>query len=297
MTPSKQLGLFAALGCYTIWGLLPLYFKALIHVAPDQMLAHRIVWAVPTGLILIAIARNWQDVSAALTPKRLFWLTFTGLIIGGNWWLYIWAVGQDRVMEASLGYYMNPLLNVLMGLVLFQEKLRSLQWLAVLIAGVGVTVMTIEIGQLPWVAIGLTMTFAVYSVVRKQLQVDGRAGFIIEVSVLFVPAAIYLLTIEAPLFARGGWDVALLLAAGPLTAIPLIFFALAAKRLAFSTIGMLQYIGPTLQFFIALWLGEPFGQAQAIGFACIWTALSVFTYDSIRGEAKAKRLARAAEVA
>ena len=226
MAPSKQLGLFAALGCYTIWGLLPLYFKALVHVSPDHMLAHRIVWAMPPGFILIALARNWRDLKAALTFNRLIWLTFTGLVIGGNWWLYIWAVGQNRVMEASLGYYMNPLLNVLMGLVFFRERLRSLQWLAVLIAAIGVTVMTVELGQFPWVAIGLTMTFAVYSVVRKKLQVDSRAGFLIEVSVLFLPALIWMIMIDAPLFARGGWDIPLLLAAGPITALPLILFAL-----------------------------------------------------------------------
>ena len=297
MTSSKQLGFFAALGCYTIWGLLPLYFKVLGHVPAEQMLAHRVVWALPTGLILIAIARNWRDLNEALTLKRLAWLSFTGILIGANWWLYIWAVGQDRIMEASLGYYMNPLLNVLLGLIIFQERLRKLQWIAVFIAATGVAVMTLALGALPWVALVLAITFAIYSVVRKQLQVDGRAGFIIEVAVLFLPAAIWLLTLDAPLFARGGWDVPLLLAAGPITATPLILFALAAKRLALSTIGMMQYIGPTLQFLIALWLGEPFGQSHAIGFACIWTALFIFTFDSISGEAKARRLARAAELA
>ena len=297
MTPAKRLGFFAALGCYFIWGLLPLYFKALGHVAPEHMLAHRIVWSLPTGLVLIALARNWRDLRKAITPKRLAWLTFTGVLIGANWWIYIWAVGQDRVMEASLGYYINPLLNVLMGLVFFRERLRKLQWLAVAIAAIGVAIMTFALGQFPWVALVLAITFAIYSVVRKQLQVDGRAGFIVEVAVLVLPAAVWLAMQDTPVFVRGGWDIPLLLAAGPITAVPLILFALAAKRLALSTIGMMQYIGPTLQFIIALLLGEPFGLVHAVGFIFIWIALLVFTFDSLRGEAKARRLARSAEVA
>ena len=200
-------------------------------------------------------------------------------------------------MEASVGYYITPLLNVLMGMVFFQERLRKLQWLAVAIAAIGVAVMTSALGQVPWVALGLTLSFGAYSIIRKTIQVDGRIGFIVEVAILVLPAAVWLAMQNGPLFARGGWDVPLLLAAGPITAIPLILFALAAKRLALSTIGMMQYIGPTLQFLISLSFGETFGIAHAAGFACIWLALFVFTFDSVRGEAKARRLARAAEIA
>ena len=296
MTPAQRLGFFSALGCYTMWGLLPLYFKVLGHVAPEDMLAHRIVWSVPTGLVLILIAQNWRDIREALTLNRLFWLTVSSLLIGLNWGLYIWAVGQDRVMEASLGYYINPLLNVLLGLIIFKERLRPAQWLAVAIAAVGVMIMTLALGRLPWVALVLAGTFGVYALVRKQLQIDSRAGFVIEVAILFFPAVYWLAIRDVPLFARGGWDVPLLLAAGPITAVPLILFALAAKRLALSTIGMMQYIGPTIQFIVALAFGEAFGLSHAAGFACIWTALVVFTLDSVRGEAKARRLARAAEV-
>jgi len=297
MTSAQRLGFFAALGAYTIWGLLPLYFKALEHVRPEDVLAHRVIWSVPTGLLLIIIARNWRDVREALTLKRFAWLTVSGVLIGANWWIYIWAVGQDRVMEASLGYYINPLLNVLLGLVIFKETLRPFQWLAVAVAAIGVTIMTLALGRFPWVALSLAGTFGIYSIVRKQLQVDSRAGFIIEVAVLFFPAMVWFATREVPLFQGGGWDVPLLLAAGPITAIPLILFALAAKRLALSTIGMMQYIGPTLQFIVALALGEAFGVSHAIGFVFIWTALIVFTADSVRGDAKARRLARAAEIA
>ena len=296
MSSAQRLGFLSALGCYTIWGLLPLYFKVLGHVQPVDLLAHRIVWSLPTGLILILIARNWRDIRAALTPKRFAWLALSSVLIGANWGIYIWAVGQDRVMEASLGYYINPLLNVLLGLVIFNERLRIAQWAAVVIAAVGVTIMTIALGRLPWVALILAGTFAIYSLVRKQLLIDSRAGFVIEVAILLLPAIVWLATRDVPLFARGGWDIPLLLVAGPITAIPLILFALAAKRLALSTVGMMQYIGPTLQFFIALLLGEAFELTHAIGFACIWAALVVFTLDSVRGDAKARRLARAAEL-
>lgn len=296
MTSSQRLGFFAALGAYNIWGMLPLYFKVLGHVAPADMLAHRIIWALPTGFILIAIARNWGDLKAALTLKRLLWLTITGVMIGVNWGIYIWAVGEDRVMEASLGYYINPLLNVLMGLIIFKEKLRSAQWAAVAIAVIGVMIMTMALGRFPWVALVLAFSFAIYSVIRKKLQVDSRVGFLIEVAVIVLPAGLWLVTRDVPFFARGGWDVPLLMVAGPITAVPLILFGLAAKRLALSTVGMMQYIAPTLQFLIALALGEQFGVPHAIGFACIWTALFVFTIDSVRGDAKARRLARAAEI-
>jgi len=298
MTPATRLGFFACLGCYSIWGMLPLYFKALGHISPELMLAHRIIWAVPTGFILILIARNWQAVKAALTWNRLGWLILSGFLIGVNWWLYIWAVGQDRVMEASLGYYINPLINVLAGLVIFSERLRPAQWLAVAIAAIGVAVMTFAFGRFPWVSLVLAVTFAAYSVIRKQVQIDSRAGFLIEVLVLVMPATVWM-----GWFAQGGgavWgdatlrDVLLLLAAGPITATPLILFALAAKRLRLSTIGMMQYIGPTLQFIIAIWLGEVFGREHALGFALIWTALFIFTFDSVAGDHKARRLARSA---
>lgn len=290
---SQRLGFFSALSCFTIWGLLPLYFKLLGHVSPELMLAHRIVWALPTGLILIALAGNWRDLRAAITRQRLFWLLISSFVIAINWWVYIWAVGQDRVMEASLGYYINPLLNIVLGLIVFKERLRSAQWLAVAIAAIGVGIMTVALGRIPWVAIILALTFGVYSVVRKQLQVDSRVGFVLEVAVLYFPAVFWMGAQSEPIFAHGGWDIPLLIAAGPITAIPLILFALAAKRLALSTIGMMQYLGPTLQFLISLILGEAFGVTHALGFACIWMALIIFSLDGFRNEAKSRQLSAA----
>ena len=299
MTPAVRLGFLSCLGCYTIWGGLPLYFRALDHIQPTEILAHRIIWSVPTGLILILIARNWHQLRAALTRQHLLWLSISALLIGVNWYLYIWAVSQERVMEASLGYYINPLINVLIGAVFFAERLRLAQWAAVGLATSGVGVMTMALGYLPWIALVLCFTFAFYSVIRKQVQVDSRAGFVVEAAILMPIAMIWLgWFVGQPggrIMGESAIDIPLLLAAGPITATPLILFALAAKRLRLSTIGMMQYLGPTLQFLISVFIfKEAFGWTHAVAFGLIWTALVVFTVDSLVGEAKARRLARAA---
>jgi len=300
MSQSLRFGFLCCLGCYTIWGVLPLYFRALDHISPAEILAHRIIWSVPTGLILIIIARNWDQLRAALTRKHIMWLTASALLIGINWLTYIWAVSEERVMEAGLGYYINPLVNVLIGSVFFAERLRPAQWTAVAIAAAGVAVMTLALGYLPWVSLILCFSFAFYSVIRKQVQVDSRAGFIVEASIL-APLALlwmgwFLGQPDGRIMGGGGLDIPLLLLSGPLTAIPLILFAMAAKRLRLSTIGMMQYLGPTLILFISVVIfKEEFVQSHAIAFALIWTALIVFTIDSLVGEAKARRLARAAE--
>ena len=299
MSSNLRLGFLCCLGCYTIWGCLPLYFRVLDHISPMEMLAHRIIWSVPTGLILIVIARNWAQLRAALTRQHVLWLTLSALLIGANWLVYIWAVSQERVMEASLGYYINPLVNVLIGAVFFAERLRPAQWAAVGLAGIGVAVMTSALGYVPWVALVLCFTFAFYSIIRKQVQVDSRAGFVVEAALLAPLALMWMgWFVGQPggrLIGDGGWDIPLLLVSGPITAVPLILFAIAAKRLRLSTIGMMQYLGPTLQFLISVFVfNEAFGLTHAIAFAFIWTALIVFTIDSLVGEAKARRLARAA---
>jgi len=296
MSSSLRLGFLACLGCYIIWGVLPLYFRALSHIAPEEMLAHRIIWSVPTGLIFIALARNWAQLRAALTRRHLFWLFISAAMIGLNWFTYIWAVGQARVMEASLGYYINPLFNVLIGWVFFREDLRPAQWFSFALAGLGVVIMTFALGYLPWVALLLCFSFALYSVIRKQVQVDARAGFVVEAALLMPLAGVWLGWFVAQpdgrLFGAGGWDVAALMAAGPITAVPLILFAIGAKRLRLSTVGMMQYIGPTLQFLISVLIfQEAFGMIHAWSFGLIWSALLVFTVDSFMAETKQRRRA------
>ncbi len=293
MSQSVRLGFFSALGAYLIWGMLPLYFKALGHIAPELMLAHRIVWSLPTGLILLAIAGALPELKAALDRKTAAWLTVSALLIAGNWLVYIWAVGQGRVLEASLGYYINPLVNVAIGAVFLAERLRLMQWGAVSLAALGVCVMTLALGAVPMVALFLCFSFAGYSLIRKYLVIDGRAGFVVEAAILFPLALVWLFQ-----FSAGGgavWgdgtvrDIGLLLLAGPLTAFPLILFALAAKRLTFTTVGMMQYIGPTLQFALAvLVFREVFGPIHGLAFGFIWMALFVFSLDGLKATRRMK---------
>ncbi|MCI4645573.1 MAG: EamA family transporter RarD [Hyphomonadaceae bacterium] len=295
-------GFIAALAAYLLWGALPLYFRALDHIRPDEMLAHRIVWSVPTGLAVVALARSWRTLRALLTLRRLAWLVLSAGLIGANWMVYIWAVSVERVTEASLGYYINPLVSVLMGRILFAERLRPAQWISVGIATTGVVILTVGLGYLPWVALFLCFTFAFYGAVRKHIAVDGRAGFAVEAAILAPAAGLWLAHLvssgQIGPMGQGGWDVFLLIAAGPITAVPLICFTIAAQRLALSTIGMMQYIAPSLQFAIAvLVFGERFTQIHAVAFGFIWLALVIFTTDSLVGSAKARRLARAARLA
>ena len=303
MSPALRLGFPAALLAYLIWGSLPLYIRAMQHVGALELLAHRILWSVPTAILFIAVAANWRDVRAAFSGSNMKWLTVSGLLIGANWAIYIWAVNAGRTMEASLGYYINPLVNVLFGMLIFSEKLRRAQWAAVVIAATGVGVMTFAFGAVPWVALALCITFACYSVIRKKVAIDSRAGFLVEVALLAPVALLWLVWFatthpEGRWLAGGGLDIPLLMAAGPITAVPLILYALAAKRLNLSTIGMMQYIGPTIQFLIAvLVFREPFGSVHAVAFGFIWLALIVFTADSLMGDAKARRLARTARPA
>ncbi len=297
MSPDLRLGFLSALAAYGLWGVLPVYFKLLGHIAPADMLAHRIVWSVPTGLVFLALASRWTDLAEALRPRRLKWLLLSGLLIGGNWFLYIWAVGEARVMEASLGYYINPLVSILLGYLFLSERLRPAQWFAVGLAGIGVLVMTVAFGRIPWVALVLCMSFALYGLIRKQVPVDGRAGFVVEAALLFPLAALWLglqlATPGAAPFGSRPTDLAALIAAGPVTAVPLILFAVAARRLMLATIGMMQYLAPTLQFLVALLYGEPFTLVHALAFSFIWSALIVFTTDSVLGTRRAQRLARA----
>lgn len=303
MNAALRLGFPAALGAYLIWGSLPLYIRAMKHVGAFELLAHRVIWSVPTAIVLIALAANWRDVRAAFAGSNLKWLALSGVLIGANWAIYIWAVNAGRTMEASLGYYINPLVNVLLGMLIFSETLRPAQWVAVVIASVGVAVMAFAFGHVPWVALALCTTFAFYSVIRKKVAIDSRAGFLVEVALLAPLACGWLVWFATTQpggrwMGEGGWDIGLLMAAGPITAFPLILFALAAKRLKLSTIGMMQYIGPTLQFLIAVFVfREAFTPVHAAAFGCIWTALVIFTADSLMGEAKARRLARTARPA
>lgn len=297
MTGPVRVGLLASLSAYTAWGFLPLYFRALDHIPPDEMLAHRIVWSFITGIVLLFVAHRWSDIVKVLTLKKFIWLTISAFLIGLNWLTYIWSVEQHRVMETSIGYYTNPLLNVVIGALFFSDRLRFGQWAAFASATLGVIVVAFAYGSIPWIAIILCFSFSAYSVIRKQIMIDGRVGFAVEAAVL-IPLALvwfwwFLGQPNGRLVGEGGIDIPLLMLSGPWTAFPLIMFAISAKRLKLSTIGMLQFLGPTIQFLIAVLIfRENFEQLHLLAFILIWSALVIFSVDSLIAERESNKLAK-----
>lgn len=268
-----------------MWGFLPIYFKFVAAVAAPEILAHRIIWAVPFGALIIAARRQWPEVRRALGNRRtLAFLALAAIFIAINWFGYIVAVQTGHIFQGSLGYYINPLMYVAIGVLFLRERLHRLQALAVVLAAIGVAVLTVSGGQFPAIALTLAGSFTVYGVIRSQVAVGGMPGLFIETLILFPLAAGYLLwQMFAGASAFGPHDPAmavLLVLAGPLTAVPLLFFALAARRLRLSTIGILQFIAPTLQFLVGLAYGEQLTAPRAICFSLIWIAVAVFSLDA-----------------
>jgi chloramphenicol-sensitive protein RarD len=253
------------------------------------ILAHRIVWSVPTAILLVMFAGKGQELWALRRqPKILYPLFGSSLAIAANWTIYIWAVTHDRVLEGSLGYFINPLITFLLAAVIFGERFKPLQLAALGIAGLGVLNQTLVVGQFPWISLSLAFSFAIYGAIRKHVPVDSRVGFAME-AIWLAPVAIAYLLFFLPqgvsAFGDGGFGlVSLLLLAGPVTAAPLILFAMGARRLRLSTIGALQYIGPSLQFLIGLAFGEPFTPGHALTFGLIWLGVVVFTVSASRAE-------------
>jgi chloramphenicol-sensitive protein RarD len=291
-------GVFAATGAYVLWGFLPIYFKLLGDTSPTAILAHRIVWSVPTALILVAAGGKFGELAGVLRQRKvMFALLGASLMVAVNWTIYIWAVANDRVLEGSLGYFINPLITFLFAAIFFGERFRPLQLAAVAIAAAGVLNQTIVVGQFPWISLSLALSFAVYGVIRKRTPVDSRVGFAWEAMWLAPVAALYLMFFLPPGVAAFGDGsigfVSLLLLAGPVTAAPLILFAIGARRLRLSTLAVLQYLGPTLQFFIGLAYGETFTPAHAVTFGLIWTGVILFTVSTWRAERRAAPMAAA----
>jgi chloramphenicol-sensitive protein RarD len=293
-------GVLYALAAYTAWGVFPLYFKALQHIAPAEILAHRMLWSLVFVFAILAVRRHWSWLRGALhQPKVLGGFATSALLLAGNWFLYIWAVNHGRVVEASLGYFINPLFNVLLGALLLGERLRLVQWTAVGLAAAGVTWLTWQGGGLPWIALLLAATFALYGLMRKTATLGALEGLALETLLLFPLAAAYLafLTLEErnSFIAAPAGSQWLLAAAGPITAIPLLLFAAGARRIPLSLLGLLQYIGPTLQLLLGVWLyREPFGGARLAGFALIWSALGLYSLEGLWQSWQARRAAPAA---
>jgi chloramphenicol-sensitive protein RarD len=278
--------LYAA-GAYALWGLFPIYFKTLQQIPPLEILAHRMLWSLAFILILLTSRRQWAWLGAVLKkPKVLAGFSASALLLAGNWLIYIWAVNNGHVVESSLGYFINPLLNVLIGSLVLRERLRPVQWAAVAIAACGVGWLTWHAGSLPWIALSLASTFAFYGLLRKTASLGPLEGLALETMVLF-PLALcymaYLLVHEEAVFTAAPSATQWLLAlSGPLTAIPLLLFAAGARRISFSLLGLLQYIGPSLQLCLAIWLyREPFDTVRLTGFLIIWSALAIFSLESL----------------
>ena len=280
-----RIGFAAAITAYLSWGLLPFYLKAVQSVPAIEILAHRVVWAIPFGALIIAFRGQWGEVWRALTHRRtLLILIATSGLIAINWFVYIYAVVIGQVFQGSLGYYINPLMNVAVGVLFFQERLRSMQGAAVAFAAAGVAYLTFSGGQFPWISLVLAVSFTCYAAIRKQVAIGAMPGLFIETLVL-VPVALgylgWLFGQQSAVFLAGDPGLSVLLTlAGPVTVVPLLMFALAARRLQLTTIGILQFMSPTIQFFIGVYYGEPLTTAHMVCFACIWVAISLFAWDA-----------------
>ncbi len=281
-------GMLYALAAYLSWGLSPLYFKLLAQVPAVEFVAHRIVWSVILLLAVITVSRNWSRVARLVRDRRaLAWLTATTLLISVNWLVFIWAVSQDRILEASLGYFINPLVSVLLALIFLKEKLGRLQSLAVGLAALGVLVAATGASGVPWVSLLLALCFGFYGLIRKTVRAGAIDGLFVETMLILPLALIYLLYLDQQsqgVFARQSWRIdGLLMFSGVMTALPLMFFAAAARRLALSLVGILQYLAPSVQFLIAVFVyDEAFGGRQLATFALIWLGLLIFTYASFK---------------
>ncbi len=304
MTPEEQQrsrqGVLLAIGAYTMWGIAPIYFKSIAEVSPLEILSHRVIWSFFLLAALLHFGRHWRSVRDIIKNKtKMMFLVSTAILVGANWLIFIWAVNSNHMLDASLGYYINPLINVLLGMVFLGERLRKLQWFAVVLAACGVLVQLIVFGSVPVVAIALAMSFGFYGLLRKKVSVEAQTGLFIETLVMLPAAAIYLLFIASSptsnMLDNPMQLNTLLTAAGVITTLPLLCFTGAATRLKLSTLGFFQYIGPSLMFLLAVLIyGEPFTSDKAITFAFIWGALVVFSFDGLRNNRKSRKAARTA---
>ncbi|ESZ36548.1 permease [Mesorhizobium sp. L2C054A000] len=282
-------GFLLALGAYLLWGLLPFYMKAVAHLPLIEVIAHRIVWSVPIAAAVLVWAGRTADFKAAIrSPRSIAMAALTATLISVNWAIYVWAISVDRTVETALGYYINPLVSIVVGAALLGEKLDRLQIAAVALAAIAVAVLTVDAGKLPWVSLALAFSFAAYGFFRKTLPIGPSQGFLLEVLLLSVPALAYIVFLvvngQDHFISSNGTDMALLIGCGPVTSVPLLLFAFGAKLLRLSTIGIMQYIAPTMVFLIAVLIfDEPFGTTQAIAFALIWAALAMYSWSMFRG--------------
>ncbi|MEP7131042.1 MAG: EamA family transporter RarD [Sphingomicrobium sp.] len=288
-------GVLLGIAAYGLWGVLPLYFKALAGVSAVDIVAQRILWSLPFIALLTMLTRGWGKVRAAFARQQtLGILALTALLIGANWLLYVFAVTHGHILAASFGYYLNPLANVLLGRFVLGERLNRLQWTAVAIAAAGISVLAAGAASQLWISLSLCASFSLYGLLRKIVSADAVTGLAVETALLF-PLAIGWLAWRAaagaPSFGSTEVETGLLVLAGIVSTTPLLLFTAAARKLAYSTLGMLQFLAPTLQFLIGVYYGEPFTTAHAIAFPAIWIALALYVTALLR----APRLPQAPE--
>lgn len=285
-------GVLFGIAAYLIWGFLPIYLKAVKTVPDVQILLHRVVWAFVFVLLLVLWQKRWPKIRKSLRNPRVG-LTYalTALLLVLNWLVYIYGVNSEQVIETSLGYFINPLLNVALGVIILREHLRPLQWLPVGLAGMGVLYLTLQYGSLPWIALALAFSFGMYGLIKKIAPLGAVDSLFVETGIIFFPALLYLLFSDSQgsgAFVHQGWGISILLVfSGLVTALPLLFFGRAARSIPLSLLGILQYIAPTVQFLLGVFIyREPFTLTRLIGFSTIWIALLIYTLEGFYNRGK-----------
>ena len=291
-------GIWYALGAYVLWGLFPIYWKWLQHVPAIQLIGHRISWSFILLMVVIFATGQWTKFRSVLTRRMLGVYSIAGLLLSVNWLVYVWGVNNGYIVETSLGYFINPLLSVLLGMIFLRERLRPAQWFPVGLAALGVIYLTVAYGSLPWIALTLAFSFGVYGLVKKISPLGSLYGLTLETGLVFLPALGYLLYIESTgqgAFGHTGVVSDLLLVgAGAVTTIPLLMFASAAKRIPLTMVGIMQYIAPTLQFLLGVFVyNEPFTTQKLIGFSMVWVALIVFWVEGVYAHRAKRRIVEA----
>lgn len=287
-------GYWYAIVAYTAWGLLPIYWKIFSKISAWEILSQRIIWSVAFVVILVLASKKWNSIKKAVPNwNSRIRIIISSLLIASNWTIYIWAVNNGHMIEASLGYYINPLISVLLGVFFLGERLKSLQWGAMGVALVGVLILTINYGQFPWIALSLAITFGLYGLAKKKIQAEPLAGLTLETIVVFPLALLYLLIFQhggKAWFVLSWWQLIALLLAGVATALPLLWFAEAAKRLPLSIMGFFQYLAPTITLILGLFLyHESFSEIDLISFSCIWVALVIYSMQMMQKKTPEQR--------
>lgn len=294
----NNIGLIYALTAYTWWGIIPVFWRQLDHLGSAEIVMHRMVWSCIIVMAFIMIMRQWREFSGLFSqPKILFRLFIASTLVSVNWGVFIWAVNNGHLVETSMGYFINPLINVLLGVLFFAERLRKGQIFALSIAFLGVLYLVISFGAFPWVSFTLAITFALYSVAKKSISVPAAHGMALETLFFIIPAIAYLVYIEmngTGQFTAPGYNWLMLILGGLFTLIPLLLFAAAAKKVTLTVLGMTQYIGPTLQLIIGVFVyNEPFGSERMVAFGLIWLALAVYSADQIRHQRQSRKAKKA----